>query len=456
MSALRRVLRARDVREAVLEIPEALYERTALIVLGAWIVLPLGLWWPGSWVGMDALYLAWVDLQVGMLALVLGGLLWGACREGAALSPARDPGRDYLPLALFGIFGALAVVACIVNPTDAALWGDGYRRESIFTYISYVGFFFLASQVLVPAHRTILVGLMVGLVTVTCVATMVLAIAGGWGGGDWTAPLHWQAYMWNSNHYGYLLAMGGALVASGSLLARGGWMRWGLRAIFALVVLTLEFNGTLGAYLALVTGCVVVIAWLALTGRPWVGGVFALVAIIGGAEIVAGLVGGGLLADLVVLFQDVQAVSGGAPGAAAAGSGRWALWVSSLEQIAASPWFGHGVEGIADALPGEIDRSHNEYLQYAAFFGIPALIAYVAAVLSVFARVVRRSPKIDPITACAATAAITYLASAFVGNTMYYTTPFLFLLLGLVWGGVRDVARTPDWNIHSDSGIVMP
>lgn len=456
MSALRRALRAGDVRGTVLELPEAVYERVALVVLGAWIVLPLGLWWPGSWVGVGVLSLAWADLQVGLVALSVGMLLWGACREGAKLSANRNPGRDCLPLALFGIFLALAVVACIVHPTEATLWGDGYRRESIFTYLSYVGFFFLASQVLVPAHRTALVGLVVGLVTVTCVVTLVAAVAGGWGSGDWSAAVRSQAYLWNFNHYGYLLAVGGALAASGSLFASRAGVRWGLRAVFALVVLTLQFNDTLGAYLALVTGCVLVVVWLAAVGRPWARGAAALAVIVGGAQAASSLLGGGLLADLIALIQDVRTVSSGAEDAADAGSGRWALWVSSVEQIATSPWLGHGVEGIADALPGVTGRSHNEYLQYAAFFGIPALIAYLLAVLAVFARFVRRSPQLDPVTVCAATAAATYLVSAFFGNTMFYTAPFLFLLLGLVWGGVRHGARPPDWNIHSESGIVIP
>lgn len=437
MKAFRRVVHAKTLREAIEGIPEGFYERVALIVLAWWLVVPLVLWWLGGSVGMDIRYLGWVDLQVGIGALALAALLLAAQRAGTGFGPARDPRRDYLPSVLFGVFLALALVASIVSPTESTWTGDGYRRESILTYVSYLGFFFLASQVLSPTRRRLLVALVLGLVSVTCIVTLVSAMGDGWGGGGWGALQRPTAYFHQFNHYGYLLAVGGALAVSGALVAARRAVRWGLVPVFGMILLTLLLNDTLGAYVALLAGCIVAAVWLAVIRRLRVKQLVAIVAVAVAVHVFAEVAGIGTLMELGSLSDDVRAVSGGEADAVSAGTGRWGLWVTTLEQVAKSPWIGHGVEGIAELLPVGFGRPHNEYLQYAVFFGIPALLAYLAAVITVLVRVARRGDAIDNVTLCAATAVATYLVSACFGNTMYYTAPLLFLLLGVAWGGVR-------------------
>lgn len=444
MKAFRRVVRAETLREAIQGIPEVFYERLALIVLAWWLVVPLVLWWLGESVGMDVRYLGWVNLQVGVGALALAVLLLAAERAGMLFGPARDLRRDYLPLVLFGVFLALALVASILSPTESTWSGDGYRRESILTYAGYLGFFFLASQVLSPTRRRFLVALVLGLVSVTCVVTLVSVVGDGWGSGSWAALQRPTAYFHQFNHYGYLLAVGGALAASGALVAARRAVRWALLPVFGMILLTLLLNDTLGAYVALLAGCIVVVVWLAAMRRLRGWSALAIVIVIVLVHAFAEAAGIGALVELGSLGDDARAVSAGAADAASAGTGRWGLWVTTLEQIAASPWLGHGVEGIADLLPVGFGRPHNEYLQYAAFFGIPALLAYLAAVITVFVRVVRRWDAVDNVTVCAATAAGTYLVSACFGNTMYYTAPLLFLLLGVVWGGVRLTGKASE------------
>ncbi|WP_448388750.1 O-antigen ligase family protein [Microbacterium aurum] len=374
-----------------------------------------------------------------MLALLVLAARWAR----ADLPGERDVLRDNIPLLLFGAFSALALTAAILRPTPETWSGDGYRHESIFTYLSYVGFFFLASQVFSSRRRRFVVGLVLGLVLVSCVVTLVSVTVNAAPTENTSQLRHVKAYFEQFNHYGYLLAVGAALAAAGTLVARSRLARSGSLAIFAITLLTLLFNDTLGASVALAVGVLGLVVWLATMGRLRARRTAALVAVAISVHLVAEFAGAGILNALISLGADVGKLSAGGEDAGSAGTGRWELWVATIERIAADPWLGHGVEGIAAGLPGTTGRSHNEYLQYAAFFGVPALLAYLGAIGAITVRVVRRGRAVDDVTVCAAIGAATYLVSACFGNTMYYTAPVLFLLLGIVWSGVRLRGEAP-------------
>ena len=99
-----------------------------------------------------------------------------------------------------------------------------------------------------------------------------------------------------------------------------------------------------------------------------------------------------------------------------------------------------GIEGISDQLNSEcqIDRPHNEFLQYIIFFGIPGLLLYIAGIMSVFINGLKHKKKLDIYTIACIVAAFDYLFSSFFGNTMAYTTPFFFIILGLSYYQEND------------------
>ena len=116
-----------------------------------------------------------------------------------------------------------------------------------------------------------------------------------------------------------------------------------------------------------------------------------------------------------------------------AGSSRWVLWKATMKYISEKPLLGWGVEGISQRLKVEAgaERTHNEYLQYAAFFGIPNVICYITGCALVFLRAVRRWNDIEPGTKVCVCGALAYFISAAFGVSMYYTAPLFFVYLGL-------------------------
>ena len=114
-----------------------------------------------------------------------------------------------------------------------------------------------------------------------------------------------------------------------------------------------------------------------------------------------------------------------------AGSGRWRLWKGAAKYIVKEPWLGYGVEGLLNT--HYIGTPHNELLQYAEFFGIPAMLLYVLACAVIMLTVLILNKKMDFTTMICFFIALGYLASSFFGVAIYYTTPFVYIFLGLAY-----------------------
>ena len=140
-----------------------------------------------------------------------------------------------------------------------------------------------------------------------------------------------------------------------------------------------------------------------------------------------------LFQNFTELFSDVGKIASGAEDARRAGTNRWGIVSATVRYISERPLLGFGVEGIGKRLLSDVhtDRPHCEYLQYAAFFGIPAAVSYVLGILHVYLNGLRHRFSLSLCQKAALIAAFGYLASAAFGNTMYYTAPYLFLMLGI-------------------------
>ncbi|MCR5098300.1 MAG: hypothetical protein K6B14_05055, partial [Lachnospiraceae bacterium] len=104
------------------------------------------------------------------------------------------------------------------------------------------------------------------------------------------------------------------------------------------------------------------------------------------------------------------------------------------ELINNNPVFGLGMEGIRArgywVYVGNA-RPHNEFLQYALFYGIPAGVLYFSGCLSAFLHDLKYKNELDGITVTFLVVAFGYLVSSFFGLTLYSTAPYLFITLGL-------------------------
>ncbi len=96
-----------------------------------------------------------------------------------------------------------------------------------------------------------------------------------------------------------------------------------------------------------------------------------------------------------------------------------------------SPLLGFGVEGLLNT--HHVGTPHNELLQYAEFFGIPAALIYLSAVIAVIVTILKRSREFSSMTFVCFCVMVGYFVSSLFGVAIYYTTPFMYIFLGLTY-----------------------
>lgn len=227
---------------------------------------------------------------------------------------------------------------------------------------------------------------------------------------------------------------------------KGGLQLFWPIASFAIMTAALVQNRSLGPYLAVIVGllCSVVLG-IAHNKNLWRRLLIAVV-VFCSLSVLMNAFSLGLSQDLRRLFGDIGNILRQTRDAPLAGSGRWKIWVNGLQFASEKPLFGYGPDnlGVRYAAAGiNIDRPHNELIQFAASLGLPAVIFYLTALSGHFIGFFRRWRVVSLPLLMVFCALITYLVSSFFGNTMYYTTPYFFLVLGLSGGMLKAVVDEP-------------
>jgi O-antigen ligase len=86
------------------------------------------------------------------------------------------------------------------------------------------------------------------------------------------------------------------------------------------------------------------------------------------------------------------------------------LWKACLKMIPESPILGYGPEQLNEKYSGELggvlaggtDRPENEYIQYMVFMGIPGLVMYMGALISMMICQLKKIKKMELITIASA------------------------------------------------------
>lgn len=338
----------------------------------------------------------------------------------------------------FSIFMLLMIISTLFNGLNhKVFYGDPYRNESLFTFLLYFLYYFAASALIKTKKRKALI-LYANIAVSTFIAVMVLideliipvpAVHFP----EEAIPQMVTAIFCNSNHYAYYLVI--SIMSSEMLFIKEKSKK--IKAFclisFILQVTVLIINDTLGCFLACGTALIFSAIVLFITEKKINRLSVFMIALFLIITLILNIWYSTVFNSFMALFSDVKTIAKNPKKADNAGTNRWRLWKHTVKYISEKPFLGFGVEGIGERLFNDAayDRPHNEFLQYAAFFGIPAAISYICGVFSVFLKGLKNKYKIDAYSLTALTAAFGYLVSSFFGNTMYYTAPYFFIMLGI-------------------------
>ena len=341
-----------------------------------------------------------------------------------------------LPFFIFLLFDiGIVLVTIIRGPNEYDLNGHPYMNESIFSYILYpISYFFCGMMVYQARRKKILLySLVISALPVNLIALMV----------EYGLPFPYYmkygviAVFHNSNHYGYYLAFVTMVSALMFVYEVKPVLKILLLFSMSLSTTMIVINNTLGAFLA--TGFVLTLFFIYRLrdknskksddrNGSWQSALFVLILFV----VITLFMSIGyqtVTKSLIKLFSDTGDIVNDFNTADRAGSGRWKLWKNTVLHIPERPLTGFGVEGLLNTYM--VGTPHNELLQYAAFFGIPVAVLYVSACVVTLVRVWRSRAKMSPIAMVCFFTAIGYLVNSLFGVAIYYTTPFLYIFLGL-------------------------
>ena len=254
----------------------------------------------------------------------------------------------------------------------------------------------------------------------------------------------WASMFLNSNHFGYMLTMLISITASVFCLSEDKKLKYTSLAVMIIATITAFFNDTLGAQLALFLGLIILPIVFSLFKRKFKViylaplGIFVALsfATLPFASKMNSLYTsffkqvGGLMKDIFNITHDPLSEA-----TAKAGTNRWGLWLKAVQDILEHPIVGRG---------NVFFKPHNEYLELAGHFGIPALIAYLTALVIIYVKAIKHYNKMSNFSLVLLFAVGVYLIDAFFGNIMPHTTPFYCLILGICIKQVNhDIALQP-------------
>ncbi len=351
--------------------------------------------------------------------------------------------KSNITLYFFAAFIILILISTYINRNEPNALGETWRFESYTSFIIYIAVYF-GCAALVSERRLKLIAIRI-MQCVSMILVVLVVIDKHLWHIEAFYPYKWSsdgmvAVFNNRNFYCYYLTLN--LLLSAALFVFLKSWKWRIfdSVCFIMNTWILMRDDTLGCFIAGGFGLI----FLIVIQRLHDGKFNKLVFVPMGAYLVLFVLSmftdSNLLSSFLGMFGDMKKIVTNAEDAGKAGSYRWALWTNTVSYIKERPFFGFGNEGIAERLHIAADNSrpHNEYLQYAVFFGIPAALMYISGVLSVFLRGLKRRKVLDAFTLAAFTAAFGYLVSALFGNTTCSVAPYLFCLLGFAYRPCKE------------------
>lgn len=241
-----------------------------------------------------------------------------------------------------------------------------------------------------------------------------------------------SAIFFHGNHYGYFLVTVIAVSAGCYCFSRGkAAFMGGLSFITGLAALAL--NRSMGCILAAAATLAIIFLVSVIQGDTQRNKALVMAVCIAVVSACMLVISSQLRADIVQTFMEFRQITSG-DNNIYAGNGRWGIWQYVASYIADYPWWGYGCEGIAEIMKDYTltTNPHNEPLTYAAFFGIPAAVFYCAGVIAAVIKGLRANES----RACmiASFGAMAYFLSSLFGVAMFYTAPYLFILMGIAAG----------------------
>lgn len=345
--------------------------------------------------------------------------------------------KSYVPYTLLLILLLLSIISTIfAKDINLAIFGDYYRREGLIVYIMYLGI--LLNSTIIKNEKYI-----INIFKIIIFSALFITILPLFNN-NFTYQNFTNIYK-NTNHYGYFLMIS-IMISSFMFLKETKYKKINYYLIYTFLTYILIKNDTFGCYLAVIITYVTSLI-ISIINKYKIKDIIIiiltfilisfLVSYCGiniGERIHKNNSKGIVLKNVNSLSNDISSIiNGNQKKINKTGSGRGILWKEAIKYTLKHPLKGGGIENISEyysSLNIDIDRPHNMILQVSSFIGIPGAITYIILILYLAITNLKYLNK--SLNMMIYFTAMSYFISSMFGNSMYYTSPYFMILLGLL------------------------
>src|SRR5690554_13991 len=442
-----------SICDLILSIPHNVFAKTIYIIILFWIYTPILMMVYSIFLkntdqfqlllNNSLITIEWFTRlqQLGLLSLIVVVLFIIKVllkKKEASLIDFIIKIKRNLSFVLFFLLLLMSIISCISSDNiSLSFYGDKYRRDGLVSYFCYFAIFasayFLRDEKKVKntiKHLTHVAALL-SLLTMLNIEAINLLFG----------LSNNKAIFNNINHFAYFLCL--ASMCSILPIMTSKRLKDSIFSIieYALIVAALARNQSLGPYLAVLVGLLLISILIIMLKKAYIKRLILVLSIFILISVMINISYGHILANFLVMRNDINSILSDPNNAFDAGTNRWGLWLNGIEFAKQKPWFGYGPDNLGEQyslLDISYDRPHNILIQIAASLGIPALIFFLLALLVHFYQYIKLRKSLSILNLCLISAVVAYLTSSLFGNSMFYTTPFFCIIMGFSLGTLKE------------------
>lgn len=354
--------------------------------------------------------------------------------------------RKYIPEILLIILLIISIISTLMcESPHYSFWGGSYRKEGLLVYIMYIGFILMASRIKNDKYIKYLINSII----ISAIVITILPLFKD----DFTY-LEFTNIFHNSNHYGYYLMINTMLTLCMFINSNKLFKKIIYILIYIFFLYLLIRNDTFGSYLAIITTLLFLLIYSLIKKYKILDIIIVILVFIGTSFVVSNYdikIGerihfddkkGIVSNNFFLLKKDIEDITDKDGNISEeAGSYRIILWQEAWKYTLDHPWIGGGMEALRFYYISDKgvfyskynDRPHNVTLQVSTFIGIPGAIIYLTFIIYIAISNLMIMKR-DSIHIMIYSTAMCYFLSSLLGNSMYYTSPYFMVLLGLLIG----------------------
>lgn len=268
LNDLNELRKCETLEEFFRRIPKSFYEKCSLLLILYWAISPIIV------IIISMITKERADIELSSMVYEIGyiGLILGAFLLIRAISLKEYNSKEYTKkefiqsnihnILLLLMLGYSLISSINANNTSLSFYGDNFRREGFFRYLSYAGFYIASLNLKNEKYKKIFYYVLVGVSTIlsfTIIAQFLKV--------KFNIPMlnvKYAAIFNNLNHFAYYLTITTIIVAILAVFERDKYLKILSYFMYITMITALIINNTFGSYLAVGLAIISFIFFMAL------------------------------------------------------------------------------------------------------------------------------------------------------------------------------------------------